>query len=231
MESNKVLIGVTTGEYARRADFYDYYNMLLKPENTLHIISHDRSPAHGRNLIIQAAFDNNCTHVLIVDDDHQYEPDALLRLLAHDKDIVSGLYFSRAYPHIPMAFDIAHEDGSCFPIYLFDGLKGLVPVVATGFGFLLIKTSVFEKLEKPYVRLGELDPEQWCDDMGFFKRTREAGIQAYCDLDCWVGHMGSMIVKPERLPDGKWVTGYDTGGSGILKTPQIAPTIYQFEGK
>src|SRR5262245_9731060 len=229
MEGTKTLIGVTTGEYARRADFYDYYNMLLKPVNTLHIISHDRSPAHGRNLIIQAAKDNDCTHVLIIDDDHEYQPDALYRLLAHDKDIVSGLYFSRAYPHIPMAFDVADDNGSCLPIYLTNGVKGLIPVVATGFGFLLIKMSVFEKLEKPYVRLGELDPEQWCDDMGFFKRVREAGIQPYCDLDCWIGHMGSMIVKPERREDGVWVTGYNTGGSGVVHTPQIIPNAYSFQ--
>lgn len=229
MESNKTLIGVTTGEYARRADFYDYYNMLHKPANTLHLLCHDRSPAHGRNLIIQTALDNDCTHVLMVDDDQSYPSDALMRLLAHDVDIVSGLYLSRAYPHIPMVFDVANEEGACFPIYLMDGMKGLVPIVASGLGFLLMKTSIFAKLEKPYVRLGELNSEEWCDDMGFFKRVREAGIQSYCDLDCYIGHMGSMIVKPERLPNGKWVTGYDTNGSGIIQTPQIAPNSYAFQ--
>lgn len=231
MERNKVLIGVTTGEYARRADFYDYFNLLHKPANSLHLLVHDRSPAHGRNLLFQTAIDNECTHVLMIDDDQSYPSDALMRLLAHDKDIVSGLYYSRAYPHIPMAFDVAADNGSCLPIYLVDGLKGLIPIVAAGFGFLLIKTAIFAKLEKPYVRLGELDPEQWCDDMGFFNRVRKAGIQSYCDLDCWIGHMGSMIVKPERLPDGRWVTGYDTNGSGVLKTPQIVPANYSFQEK
>lgn len=231
MVINKVLIGVTTGEYARRADFYDFFNMLTKPDNTLQLLCHDRSPAHGRNLIIDTAIENKCTHVLIIDDDQEYPKDALTRLLAHDVDIVSGLYYGKTYPHIPMVFDIAADDGSCFPLYLTKGLKGLIPIVATGFGFLLMKTSIFSKLEKPYVRLGELDPEQWCDDMGFFNRVRKAGIKAHCDLDCWIGHMGSMIIRPKRREDGTWYTGYDTAGSGILESPQIAPAIYSFEEK
>jgi hypothetical protein len=232
MVSNKVLIGVATGEYARRADFYDYYHMLIKPENSGLILGHDRSPAHNRNLIIQAAIDNEFTHVLLIDDDMAYKPEALVQLLRHDVDIVSGLYLRGSYPHPPNVFDLADEDGAAFPMYLTPDKQGLVPIVAAGFGFLLVKIEVFKKLEKPYVRLGELNPEEWCDDIGFFKRVREAGIQSYCDLDVQIGHMRTMIIWPNKDKNGDWMTGYDTNGTGAINTPQITPIPkYEFKEK
>lgn len=225
----KVLVSVITGEYARRADFYDYFNLLIKPPETMHLLCHDRSPAKGRNLIIEAALSNDCTHVLFIDDDMAYRPDALMRLLQHDVDIVSGLYLSRSYPHVPMVFDVADESGACLPIYLMDGKSGIIPIVAAGFGFLLIKLEALKKMEKPYVRLGELDSEQWCDDIGFFNRARKAGIESYCDLDCRVGHMGTMIIWP-NYENEKWFSGYDTNGSGVLNSPQIHPEVkYEFK--
>lgn len=231
MARNKVLIGVTTGEYARRADFYDYYNLLNKPSETLALFNHDRSPAKGRNMLIDVAKDQHCTHILFIDDDMAYKPEALNQLLEHDVDIVSGVYVSRAYPHAPIIYDIADESGAAFPMYLMGNEQRLKPIVAAGLGFVLIKMNVFKRLEKPYIRLGELNPEEWCDDIGFFKRVREAGIRSYVDMKCCIGHMGTMIIWPNEK-DGSWYSGYDTGGSGAINTPQIAPKPeYSFEGK
>jgi hypothetical protein len=232
MEPNKVLIGVITGEYARRADFYDYYNLLTKPPDCAVLFCHERSPAKGRNMLIDAAKQHNCTHILFIDDDMAYKPDALLKLLEHDVDIVSGLYLSRAYPHHAFVFDLADEDGSCFPMYLTPGGPRLKPIEAAGFGFLLIRMTVFDKLEKPYVRLGELNKEEWCDDIGFFNRIRQAGIKSYVDMDVMIGHMGTMIIWPNRDTQGAWMSGYDTNGTGVINTPQIQPKYqYAFEEK
>jgi glycosyltransferase involved in cell wall biosynthesis len=221
MVDSKVLIGVPTGEYSRRADFYDYYNVLDKPNGCMAMFSHDRSPAHGRNTIIDHALEHECTHILFIDDDMAFKKDALLQLLVHNLDIVSGLYLSRAYPHQPIVFGHATETGRCLAIELDNDERPLREVVATGFGFLLVKTSIFKNLEKPYIRLGELDPQEWCDDLGFFHRVREAGIKSYCDMTCLVGHIGSMIIWPNKQ-DGKWFTGYDTGSRmGMINTPQI----------
>lgn len=225
MAYNKVLISVTTGEYARRADFYDYFHLMKKPSNSMVLFCHDRSPAAGRNKIIEAAKEQKCTHILFIDDDMAYKANALDQLLENsDRDIVSGLYLSRAYPHHPIVFDIADEEGAAFPMYLLPGdTQRLKPIVAAGFGFLLVSMRVFEKLEKPYVRLGELNSEQWCDDIGFCKRVREAGFKLYVDMECCVGHMGTMIIWP-NYKDGQWHSGYDTGGTGAINTPQINPT-------
>jgi len=220
MVGARVLVGVPTGEYARRADFYDYLNMLQLPTGSFQLFSHDRSPAHSRNLLIDAARSKNCTHILLIDDDMAFKEDALVHLLNDDKDIVSALYLNKPYPHAPLAFDLADEStGSCIPMYL-DEKPGLIPIVAAGFGFILIKMSVFDKLERPYIRLGELDNEQWCDDIGFFNRVRKAGIKSFVDTRVCVGHICSLSVWPEYI-NGSWYTKLDTGGSGTIATPQI----------
>lgn len=224
MVDTKGLIAYTTGEYGRRADFHDYLSQLKRPDNWLIAPVYDRSPAKGRNIIFELALEHHCTHVLIIDDDMAPRPDALMRLLAHDKDVISGLYLSRAYPHTPMVFDLADEEGKCLPIYLEDDVRGLKKIVAAGFGFLLINTAILHKMEKPWVRLGELDSQEWCDDIGFFNRLRRVTSDIYCDVDVKVGHMGTMIVWPQ-YEKGRWLTGYDTGGKGMISTPQISSSV------
>lgn len=223
MVSPKVMIGLVTQEYARRADFYDYMSMMNKPAETMILFCHDRSPAAGRNAIINEALKHECTHILFLDDDMAMKQDALDQLLSHDKDVVTGLYLSRSYPHQPLIMDVADDSGACLFAYLTGDEERLKEIVNCGLGFVLIKTHVFEKLEKPYVRLGEIDAEQWCDDVGFFNRIRKAGFKIYCDTECRVGHIGTMIIWPTKEND-EWMSGYDTSGKGSVNIPQVIPT-------
>lgn len=220
MVDTKILIAVPTAEMARRADFYDYFNFLQKPLGTIITFAHGQSPARNRNLMIKAALDQNCSHVFFIDDDVAFEKDILMKLLAHDKDIVGGLYYMRSYPHTPICFDYADEQGRCRTHYLSDGETGLIEVVAMGLGACLIKTEVFKKIEEPWIRLGELEKDHWCDDIGFFRRVRAAGIKLYCDLDIKVGHMAQVTVWPSYV-DGKWMTTYDTHGKGSASVYQL----------
>lgn len=219
----KIMIGLVTQEYARRADFYDYFHILEKPANTFILFCHDRSPAHGRNVVIEEALKHDCTHVLFIDDDIACPKDSLMKLLSHDLDIVTGLYLSRAYPHQPLIMDVADDSGACLFAYLTGDEPRLKEVVNCGLGFCLVKTHIFKHLEKPYVRLGEIDPEQWSDDVGFFNRIRKAGFRIWCDMECRVGHIGTMIIWPDKT-NGEWMSGYDTTGAGHINIPQIIPT-------
>lgn len=228
MVHQKVLIGVPTSEFARRADFYDYFNTLEKPDGSLIISPHGSSPAKSRNIIIEQAILNGCTHILFVDDDMAFRKDSLIKLLSHDKDVVSGLYFGRNFPHQPMIFDKVDEKGRAFAYFMNGHSNGLVKIAACGFGFCLVKVSVLQKMEKPWVRLGELDAQEWCDDLGFFHRLSKVTDDIYCDTDVTVGHISTMILWPNNV-DGKWFTIYDTNNvsnttgvnSGAIQVPQI----------
>ncbi len=203
----KILIGLSTGENIRRAEFLPSFIALERPPGSYTSTVHGQSPAKSRNLIIEQALKNNCTHVFFLDDDMIPPPDTLLKLLKHDKDIVSGLYLLRSFPHRPAFFDKAYDNGKCKFTSLTSEKSGLVKGVNCGLGCALMSTEVFKKLEQPYVRLGEIELDEWCDDVGFFNRCRKAGFEIWCDLDAPVGHMTNVTIWPEKH-DNQWLTNY-----------------------
>lgn len=227
---NKVMIGVPTLEYARRADFYDYINMIDKDiPNTVvgQTFAHGQSPARNRNTIIEIALKNDFTHILFLDDDCVPRPDILKKLLAHDKDIVTGLYLMRSHPHMPILFDESYTNGACRFTVLRPGMKGLVRVKNTGLGAALIKTEVFKRMadDKPWVRLGQCEKDHWCDDIDFFNRARDLyKFEIWCDLECPVGHMLSATIFPMRKEDGTWVTAGTFDQKNVFELAQHVPT-------
>ena len=223
----RVLIGLSTGEHIRKADFLPYFLGLLKPEDSLISTQHGQSPAKSRNIIIEQALANDCTHIFFMDDDMAMPPDTLLKLLAHDKDVVTGLYLMRSYPHFPVIFDAAYDNGFNRHIFLEGHQNGLIRVTNCGLGCVLIKIEVFQKLEKPYVRLGEVEKDGWSDDIGFFNRVREAGFEIYCDLDARVGHLTTFMAWPHKV-DNKWYTEYKSPNGNIL-IPQMVPVKQETE--
>jgi hypothetical protein len=98
--------------------------------------------------------------------------------------------------------------------------KGLVEAVNCGFGFVLMKVEIFKKMPKPWVRLGELVLDEWCDDVGFFNRVRAAGFKIYCDLDIRLGHMINLTLWPGQ-ENGVWTSVYETGTGEKFSFPQI----------
>lgn len=232
---NKVMICVPTLEYARRADFYDYFNMIDRdiPDTLVaNSFAHGQSPARNRNIMIEVALSNDFTHILFLDDDTVPRPDIVKKLLAHNVDIVTGLYLMRSHPHLPILFDKSYTDGSCRFTILRPGLKGLIEVKNTGLGAALIKTDVFRKMsdDKPWIRLGQCEKDHWCDDIDFFNRARDLyGYKIWCDLECPVGHMVSGTIFPMRKEDGTWVTAGTFDQKNIFELPQHQPTPEEVE--
>lgn len=89
----------------------------------------------------------DCSHLLFLDADMEYPVDLIPRLVGHDLDAVSGLYFRR---DLDPCFPIAFEDDPNFmwPMMpLIDYPEdGLIKIGATGFGCLLVKRRVFDAL-------------------------------------------------------------------------------------
>jgi GT2 family glycosyltransferase len=222
MVDTKILIALITGEYIRQASFLPSFIGLERPNGSVTSTVHGQSPAAGRNIMIQQALDNNCTHIFFMDDDMVFPPDTLRKLLAHDKPIVSALYLLRSFPHRPAFFDKAYANGRCKFTPLTKELKGLVKGVNAGLGAVLIKTEVFRNLEEPWIRLGELEKDGWCDDVGFFNRCREVGYDIWCDLDAPVGHMTYCTIWPENH-NGEWFTNYKHH-NGNIRINQNIPT-------
>ncbi len=212
---NKVLIGVITAEMGRRADFYDHFNMIQRPPNTICMFVHGPSIANNRNQIIRAAIQNKMTHVFFLDDDVICKPDIIFQLLKHDKDIVCALQLNRNFPHRPYLFDEYNGDGKFKNYVLTDYDKGLIPIKASGFGAILIRTEIFLKLEEPWIRYNSYLPDQLGEDIDFYQRIMNKGVGTFCDLDCIVGHVASAVIWPNKTDKG-WFIAYDTNGPSVI---------------
>ena len=221
----KIMLGVPSAGFIRNSLFLDFYGQLEKPAGTLITSTHGASPANGRNMMIQAAIEQKCTHILFMDDDMAPQKDSLMKLLAHDLDIVGGLYLMRNYPHFPLAFDEAWEDGQNRHLLLSPETHGLIEVTNTGLGFCLFKIDVFKKMEGPFwIRLGEIQPDGWCDDIGFFNRARKAGFKIFVDTNVTIGHLSQMILYPQ-FANGIWNTVYKTAAADGIQVPQLTPVL------
>lgn len=215
MVDPKILICVPTTGISRCVDFYDWFDLIDKPMNTLIHRSHGQSPARNRNIAIEHALENNCTHVFFVDDDVFIPKDGLMKLLAHDEDIITGLYLMRHFPHRPILFRDIDGEGNCDYLDLIPGLSGKQEIYSTGLGCVLVKIHVIKALEKPYIRLGQMEKDHWCDDNDFYKRIHQAlpDLKMYVDLDVRCGHVSRAVMWPDTMPNGDWISSYDTDGT------------------
>ncbi len=98
--------------------------------------------SHGRNSTVEMALKENCDYLLWIDSDMRFQPDTLLKLLKHDKDIVGATYNKRVPPYETLG-----------------KLKGDKPAIVGGGlhealllpgGCLLVKMDVYRKMEWPF---------------------------------------------------------------------------------
>jgi len=136
----------------------------------------------------------NYDYTMWIDSDIIFTPEQFAQLLAHkDKDIVGGIYLMEggaAYPVVKeWNIDYFQKNG------VFEFLKVNDPsiqngkpfeVAYTGFGFVLVKKGVFEKISYPwfppeFFEFGN-DISDFCsEDVGFCRKATSAGFKVWID--------------------------------------------------
>lgn len=140
------------------------------------------------------------SHLLMCDCDMVWPENAISRLVAHGKPIVSGRCHMRTPPYFVTALQ-EMPDGhlqSWSAIGRDVPSDGLHQVDAVGGAFLLIEREVVEKMEG-----GWFDPYPgMSEDISFCVRARnEYGFEVYCDFGCHVGHLAMVPITPRVLID------------------------------
>lgn len=141
----------------------------------------------ARNKIVQNAIDNKMSHIMFIDSDMYFEPEAINKLLEHDKDIVAGLYYRKLPPHQP---NITERKGDLLRFPRVWPKNKPFKIFAAGTGFMLIKTSVFEKLEEPWFYFASLGDQYMGEDIYFCKKAGDAGFDVWVDPTIEIGHIG-----------------------------------------
>lgn len=199
MSKIKVLCGAPCGKTPVYDLFYDSFTTLEIPHGSIKQRVTGGSVPSNLNKIVESAIEHKASHVFIVEDDSSFAPNTLIRLLTHDKPVVTGLCRSRQAPFRPYIYDGLDLKLGLLWRDLTPEDSGLIKVSATGMGGILIKMSVFDKLKKPYFHSYYDGETEWGQDIVFGKSLIEAGIDVYCDLDVIIDHATQCVISSEKI--------------------------------
>lgn len=199
------------------------FSKMLERDYGVDVLHLDLKDIHGmkkivrcRNRIFNYAVENDYDYVLMMDCDVIPPVDIVDRLLAHDKEVVSGLYFSMF--NVDRKQQLKSVAWKCLSEVEWEEVKGqlmsgvvrkredirrnltdeeiesgeLQEVIIPSCGCMLVSRSVFSKIKYGLLDVsGQLNTS---DDIYFSRKAREAGIKLYCDPS----------VKCEHLTEGKF---------------------------
>lgn len=139
------------------------------------------------------------SHIFWIDSDIIFTPDQFEKLLNHDVDICSGLYYMEGRTQFATVekwdTEYFNKYGSfefITPEYLSTKNNSLIEVSYSGMGFMLIKKGVFENIKYPWF-FDEIQRIGNCvdipsEDVSFCKKATNAGFKIYIDPTVIVGH-------------------------------------------
>lgn len=200
----RILIAIPTARYIEADTFKSIYDLEI-PEGyeTTFQTFYGYRVDQIRNLIadwVVRGFD----YLFAVDHDVTFTPDTLKKMLAHDVDLVSGIYRQRLPEQKLEIYDLNQQRMTIEQLYN----KKLVEIGGCGFGCVLVKKEVFTGIGYPQFEYHvALDHNKTVsEDTDFCKKAMSKGFKLYCDSSILCGHIGSTvmhvdlpIVDPVRL--------------------------------
>ena len=181
--SVKIAIGLPTNRGIKPKTALSLMRLVAHSQYEYHFIISTKgyNTAENRSYIAAQAVKNGCTHLLCVDDDMIYQEDTLDKLLAHDKDIIGGLYKTK-YENPDYVVEFLDERSETEPF----------KVGAVGSGLTLIKTDVLKKIPQPWFGYEwyENGMVKMSQDWFFCHKARELGYDIWVDPTVTAQHIG-----------------------------------------
>lgn len=202
MTDNKILISIPCRDTIS-VRFVEHLMDLVKPCECYYRFGTSGLVYDARDEACQVALHGNYSHVLFIDSDMYFESKALVKALAHNADVVTGLYFKRKDNHEPVLYRaigrrLYNEQGHIiqhgYAHIETDLDRDYFPVEGCGFGFVLLKTSVLRKLREKDISWFEPLPGMG-EDLSFCERLKEFNIPIMCDTTIQLGHYGMYMFR------------------------------------
>ena len=129
------------------------------------------------------------THYLWLDADHMFQPDMCLELARWDKDCVSAIYCHRDKVTPKPVVYVRKDSDPTGTIYhsILSIPHGLFKVDAFGFGAVLMRKDVFERVPQPWFLA---EGHHGGEDLKFCRKAKEHGIELWADGRYWMAHLG-----------------------------------------
>lgn len=168
-------------------------------------LSNESLIPRGRNtLVAKFMAAKQFSHLLFIDSDITWKPEDIAKLIAHDREVSGGCYPKKKLnlERMPKLLDQLEklrerESGEEIDKKLLDAKlvdyvmnlgpdtrqeKSLLKVKHIGTGFMMIKRTALEKMEKEY------DYLKYTDDHGVLTETENEHLYAFFDTDIAEGH-------------------------------------------
>lgn len=188
-----------------------------------------RRPVHlAEEELAEMAVNSGCTHLLLMDDDiYDVTADMLMKLLDADKDVIGGIMHASGFPHAMCAFrrfdlntkvkdqPILTNSTRLYEVPA-DQRQGIQMVDLIPFAFTLIKTSVFNKIPKPWFKCDANAPT----DSWFADSVLDANLQYYAHFDVWLNHRGVRLDNLHIMQQLGMHNAHREGGRVVALTPE-----------
>lgn len=144
----------------------------------------------NREALCKRAIGADMTHLLFLDDDMIFEPQALDIMLGRRQQVVCTNYLIKTDNPDFVAVGLNGRRLPTLP-----ESTGIQPIAYSGFGVSLFEVEVFKRTPQPWF-LPKFIPESdtyTTEDNPFYERVRDAGHQVYLDHDAskLVSHLGT----------------------------------------
>lgn len=182
----------------------------------------------ARNGIVARFLASGCDRLFFIDSDIGFTADQVLRILAHDRDIMGGLYRKKNAGAVDFAVNfLPSDDGSTRR----DPATGAIEVRHLATGFLCIKRQPLEAMVEAYphlrYRFGKAEPgapefghglfdcytdpvtlEALSEDYAFSMRWRALGGELWADPGIVLEHYGTLSLAADPMT-------HLAGGAGL----------------
>ena len=193
-DKKKILIGIPTAKNIESETFKAVYDLEIPDGYEAEFqCFYGYNIDQVRNLIAHWTV-NAFDYLFSVDSDIAFEKDTLKKLLAHNKDVVSGLYIQRKPgQHILEIYEPNNTGGVSNMPYEKLKDRGLTEIAGCGFGCVLVKREVFAEVGYPQFEYhSAIDHAHTIsEDNDFCRKARNKGFKIWADPSIKCRHIGS----------------------------------------
>ena len=195
--NKKILVAIPTAKYIEVETFKSLWDLEVPDGYELDFqYFFGYSISQIRNLIADWA--KRYDYLFSIDSDIVLPRDTLTKMLAADKDIISGLYIQRIPNTHTLEVYMDTQNGGCTNIpYRLIKDRGLVEIAACGMGCALIKSEVFRKMPYPHFFYKEAinHADTVSEDVFFCMKARQNGFVVWADTSIECDHKGSTFFR------------------------------------
>lgn len=187
----KILIAIPTARYIEPDTFKSIYDQIIPAGYEAEFqYFYGYRVDQVRNLIADWVV-RGYDYLFAVDHDVTFPEDTISKMLAHDKDLVTGVYRQRIEPQAIEIYDLDQRRLSVDQLY--SGPSDLVQIGGCGFGCVLVKKEVMARIGYPqfeyHVALDHANTVS--EDTDFCRKAMDRGFTLWCDRTILCGHIGS----------------------------------------